>query len=144
MLALKWTPLIAGTVISVQAWESIPEKFRPEMLAAAERAGERLRGKIRKMDEDSIRQMKMRGLTVIELDEETRKAWQAEALKAYPSLRGRYAPSDLFDQAVRLSRSSVNQKRNPGHQVIDQSSRRLSRGQGMSTNLLSVSSNETH
>ena len=117
MLALKWTPLIAGTVISVQAWESIPEKFRPEMLAAAERAGERMRGKIRKMDEDSIRQMKMRGLTVIELDEETRKAWQAEALKAYPSLRGRYAPSDLFDQAVRLSkefRKSKAQPRTPG------------------------------
>ena len=113
MLGLKWTPLIAGTVISVQAWESIPEKFRPEMLAAARQAGDLLRPQIRKMDKEAIREMEIRGLTAIELDEETRKAWQAEALKAYPKLRGRYAPSDLFDQALRLSKEFRKSKAQP-------------------------------
>ena len=102
MIGVKWTPLIAGTVISLKVWQQLPEKYRPQMLEAARKAGNRLRGEIRQMGEDSIREMRKRGLKVVGLDSATLAAWQLEAEKAYPELRGRYTPADLFDEVQRL------------------------------------------
>jgi TRAP-type C4-dicarboxylate transport system substrate-binding protein len=111
MIGIKWTPLIGGTVIDTRVWEKLPAKYRPEMLEAARKAGERLRDDIRQMGEDSVREMQKRGLNVVELDSVTLALWQNEAEKAYPKLRGRYTPADLFDEVKRLRdefRSSGN------------------------------------
>ncbi|MBN1571157.1 MAG: TRAP transporter substrate-binding protein DctP [Acidobacteria bacterium] len=102
MIGVKWTPLVAGTVISLKVWQKMPEKYRPQMLEAARKAGNRLRSEIRKMGEDSIGEMQKRGLKVVELDAATLAAWQLEAEKAYPKLRDRYTPADLFDEVQRL------------------------------------------
>jgi TRAP-type C4-dicarboxylate transport system substrate-binding protein len=102
MIGVKWTPLIAGTVIDLKVWQQLPEKYRPQMLEAARKAGNRLRGEIRQMGEDSVREMRKRGLTVVELDAAQLAIWQHEAEKAYPKLRGRYTPADLFDEVQRL------------------------------------------
>jgi len=102
MIGIKWTPLIGGTVIDMRVWKKLPAKYRPEMLEAARRAGERLRNDIRQMGEDSVREMQRRGLNIVELDSVTLAIWQTEAEKAYPKLRGRYTPADLFDEVRRL------------------------------------------
>ena len=102
MLGLKWTPLIAGTVISLKSWERIPADLRPRMLEAARKAGDLLREEIRKMDEDAVAEMEKRGLRVITLRERELTQWLQEAEQAYPQLRGRYAPADLFDEVLRL------------------------------------------
>jgi TRAP-type C4-dicarboxylate transport system substrate-binding protein len=110
MIGVKWFPMIAGTVIDLKVWNQLPEKYRPEMLEAARKAGDRLRGEIRKMGEDSVTEMKKRGLQVVGLDEATLAIWQREAEKAYPKLRGRYTPADLFDEVENL----VNEYRKSG------------------------------
>jgi TRAP-type C4-dicarboxylate transport system substrate-binding protein len=97
-------------VIDLKVWNQLPEKYRPEMLEAARKAGDRLRGEIRKMGEDSVTEMKKRGLQVVGLDEATLAIWQREAEKAYPKLRGRYTPADLFDEVENL----VNEYRKSG------------------------------
>jgi len=102
MIGVRWTPLVAGTVIDLRVWQQLPEKYRPQMLEAARKAGNKLRGEIRQMGEDSIGEMKKRGLNVVELDEAKLAGWQLEAEKAYPKLRGRYTPADLFDEVHRL------------------------------------------
>ena len=102
MASLRWIPLIAGTVISLKTWEQIPEELRPGMLEAAIRAGDLLRDKIRRMDDNAVAEMEKRGLQVIQLNQAELDSWQKEAEKAYPQLRGRYAPADLFDQVRRL------------------------------------------
>ena len=102
MIGVKWTPLIGGTVIDLRVWKKLPEKYRPQMLESARKAGDRLRGQIRQMGEDSIKEMKTRGLNVVELDTATLASWRLEAEKAYPKLRGRYTPADLFDEVQRL------------------------------------------
>ncbi len=98
MLDLRWAPVIGGTVISKDAWEKIPATLRPKLLEASRSAGQELRTKIRRLGSDAIRQMKSRGLTVIEAD---RQAWLDEIVPLYPRLRGDLAPADLFDQAIR-------------------------------------------
>jgi len=102
MLDVRWTPLVGGTVIDRRTWERIPDAERPALLEAARAAGERLRPEIRALGEDAVPEMERRGLTVARPDEATRAAWQTAAEGAYPQLRGRYCPADLFDEVQRL------------------------------------------
>ena len=102
MIDLKFSPIVAGTVISERAWNRIPEAYRPQMLEAARAAGDKLRDEIRRLGPDSIEEMKKRGLTVTKLNEQELALWRAEAEAAYPRLRGRYTPADLFDEVKRL------------------------------------------
>jgi len=102
MLDVVWTPLIGGTVIDRRVWEQVPATSRPALLQAARQAGDRLRGSIRTMGDDAIREMEKRGLQVTETDAATRAAWRSAAEAAYPDLRGQYCPADLFDEVRRL------------------------------------------
>jgi TRAP-type C4-dicarboxylate transport system substrate-binding protein len=102
MIDVKWSPLVGGTIISRQAWERIPETIRPQFLEAAKRAGHRLRTEIRKMGDDAVVAMQKKGLNVVSLDSATLADWQRQAEEAYPKLRGRIVPADLFDEVRRL------------------------------------------
>ena len=102
MTELRWTPLVGATVIRKDTWEKIPRKWRDKMLESARTAGRQLREKIRKLGEDAIPEMEKRGLNVVTLDEAELALWRSEAERAYPKLRGDYAPADLFDEVVRL------------------------------------------
>lgn len=99
MTDIKWAPVIAGTVIANEAWEKIPADIRPQLADAAEKAGEQTRSRIRQLGDDSIAQMKQRGLNVVTVD---KAAWQKEVEAAWPKLRGVLAPADLFDEAIKL------------------------------------------
>lgn len=102
MIDVTWMPLVGGTVMSLQAWEQVPALSRPVMLEAAHAAGERLRGDIRKVGDDAVREMEKRGLTVTRVDAATRALWQSSAEQTYARLRGSYCPADLFDEVQRL------------------------------------------
>ncbi len=102
MIDVKWAPLVGATVVAKKTWERIPEASRTAMLEAARSAGVRLRGEIRKMGDDAVVEMKKRGLNVITLDAATLAEWRRQAEEAYPKLRGRLAPAELFDEVRRL------------------------------------------
>ncbi len=102
MIDVKWAPLVGATVVSKKTWERIPAEQRAQMLEAARSAGVRLRGEIRKMGDDAVVEMKKRGLNVITLDAATLADWRRQAEEAYPKLRGRLAPAELFDEVKRL------------------------------------------
>jgi TRAP-type C4-dicarboxylate transport system substrate-binding protein len=102
MIDVKWAPLVGATVVSKKAWERLPESMRPAMLEAARSAGIRLRTEIRKMGDDAVVEMKKRGLNVIAVDAATLAEWRREVEEAYPKLRGRLVPAELFDEVKRL------------------------------------------
>jgi TRAP-type transport system periplasmic protein len=102
MIDLKWAPLAGATLLSKKTWESIPAAQRPELLKAARAAAERSRAQIRKMGDDAVAEMQKRGLNVVKLDAPVRAKWQSEAEAAYPKIRGRLVPEELFDEVVRL------------------------------------------
>ena len=103
MTDMPWMPLIGGTLISREAWEQIPAASRTAMLEAAQASGERLRGDIRGMGDQAIREMEKRGLSVVRIDPATRALWQSSAENAYGRLRGSYCPAELFDEVQRLT-----------------------------------------
>lgn len=113
MTGIKWLPLVAGTVMDLEAWNKIPEKFRPRLLEAARGAGARYRDRIRAQDAVSIGEMEKKGLTIVEPDDAARALWQEEAEKTYPKLRGRYTPAEFFDEVQSLRdeyRNSIKQE----------------------------------
>lgn len=104
MLPLKWAPLVGATVVSRRAWARIPDEWRAPMLEAAREASASRQCEIRKMGEDAIHEMALRGLEIVEIDDVARVTWKQEALAAYPRLRGPVIPEDLFDEVQRLHR----------------------------------------
>jgi len=106
---LKWAPLVGATVVDRAAWEKIPAALRPALLQAARDAGNDLRAGIRSMGDKAIATMtagakgsKKTTLTIIHADSTTIAQWRKETESAYPKIRGKIVPPDLFDEARRL------------------------------------------
>lgn len=104
MIDMKWSPLIAATIINRSAWEKIPESLRPELMRIARKSGDDERERIRRMGDEAVVEMKKRGLTVISLNPNEMAQWRSEVETAYPKLKGKLIPADLFDEVVRLSK----------------------------------------
>ncbi len=114
MINVKWAPLPGATILSRKTWERIPEAERAELLKASRAAAERARGQIRKMGDDAVVEMQKRGLTVVTPDAASLARWRSEAEAAYPKIRGRLVPADLFDEVVRLRNEFHAQRRGGG------------------------------
>lgn len=102
MLDLRWAPLPGATLVSRRAWDKVPEGQRAKLLELARAAARREQAAIRKLGEDAIVEMRKRGLKVTPVDAAALATWRSEAEKAYPRMRGRLVPADIFDEAVRL------------------------------------------
>jgi len=102
MIRIKWAPLVGATLLRMDVWRKIRPEWRTEMLLAARRAGDDLRGSIRQLGEDAVPEMHKRGLDVIELDQAEKGLWRQEAERTYESLRGTFVPAELFDEVKRL------------------------------------------
>ena len=50
MVDCKFSPVVAGTVISRDTWEKIPADMRPKLLASARKAGEQLKKQVRQFE----------------------------------------------------------------------------------------------
>src|SRR5262249_33626573 len=64
MTDLKWAPLTGATVITETAWEKIPDEIKPQLLAAARAAGEKLQPRIRPLEDEAVKAMQQHGLIV--------------------------------------------------------------------------------
>jgi TRAP-type transport system periplasmic protein len=104
MVDVKWCPLAGATLLSRKTWDQIPAAQRADLLKASRTAAERARAEIRKMGDDAVVAMHKQGLEVEVLDAAGLAKWRSEAEAAYPKIRGRTVPADLFDEAIRLHR----------------------------------------
>jgi TRAP-type C4-dicarboxylate transport system substrate-binding protein len=101
MLAPGFAPLIGATVIDKRAWEKLSEGDRASVLESARRAGDRLAVEIPEKDEESLAEMIMRGLHVINVDVEGEAdPWRAAAESFAESFRARMVPEDVLDLAL--------------------------------------------
>jgi len=87
MTDLKWAPLNAATVIHLDAWRRIPEKYRESLVKAVSTIGAGLRNRIRRAEEDAIKEMQARGLQIVAVDRATTDLWRSDVNKAYPKLQ---------------------------------------------------------
>jgi TRAP-type C4-dicarboxylate transport system substrate-binding protein len=102
MLDVRWAALTGATLVSRKQWDRIPVEQQRDLLKASRGAAERSRAEIRKMGADAVVEMQKRGLRVTSADAAALALWRGEAERAYPRIRGRLVPAELFDEAVRL------------------------------------------
>lgn len=103
MLELNWAPLVGGAVIRRDAWEKIPPELRPALLQSAANMGRRIKEASRRENDEAVRAMERKhGLQVHRATPEAEQAWIAAAEAAYPKIRGRIVPADLFDKIQSL------------------------------------------
>jgi len=98
MLRINWVPIVGATVMRKQSFEALKPEAREALLAAARKATVQLRAHRVPQDEESIRAMEKRGLTVRTLTPELEQAWRAVAERSYPLVRGTMVPAETFDQ----------------------------------------------
>ena len=101
MTDVKWALQLGTTVISKPAWERIPPELRPALLQVSREAGRRLRDESRHNEERDIESMRKRGMTVVHVDAKAKELWRKAAEAAYPMVRGKLVPVEIFDEARR-------------------------------------------
>lgn len=102
MLDIKWAPLVGGIVIKKDVWDTLPATSHEYLRKSALKAGIDVRKAGRAKNVESIETMKKRGLKIVKLTDAQRKEWEDAAKKAYPVIRGKIVPADLFDQVIKI------------------------------------------
>ena len=109
MSDVKWAPLVGATVVSKAVWEKVPQDKRALMIQAARDSGQEMRSGIRGMGDAAINTMtqgqagsRATKLTVVHADPAALADWRRETEAAYPKMRGKLVPTDLFDEVRRL------------------------------------------
>jgi TRAP-type C4-dicarboxylate transport system substrate-binding protein len=103
MTKINWTPLNGATIVVKSEWEKIDEKLRPELLKIAREEGQALNTAVRKMSDNAIKAMTDRGLSVTVPDAAGVEEWRKAAQAAYPDIRGKIIPNEVFDEAKKLA-----------------------------------------
>jgi TRAP-type C4-dicarboxylate transport system substrate-binding protein len=103
MCDVKWAPAIGATVITTKAWQAIDPSVRDKLLAASRAAGLRLRGEVRRLDDEAIAAMVKRGLVVNHVSPEGVAEFERVAIdSAYPKLIGHVVPAEIVAEVQKL------------------------------------------
>ncbi len=111
MLPINWVPIVGATVFTKRRFDALSPHVQEAIMTAARAGAEKLRAHRMVQDEESIRAMRHRGLTVQAITPEIEQAWREVALQAWPRLRGTMVPADTFDK-VRASLEAYRARTN--------------------------------
>lgn len=103
MIDLGLAPLVGATLLDERAWKKLSSEDQARVLEAGRAVGELFRDEIPQQDENAIREMRERGLQVLEVAGTSREAaWTKAALAFADDMREAFVPADVFDQAVKI------------------------------------------
>ncbi len=102
MIDMKFAPIIGATIMTRETWERFEPPLREALKKEAEAAGERLKADIRKLDDQSIAEMKKYGLNVVTPSPAELEEWRALAQKFYGRIRGAIVQPADFDEVMAL------------------------------------------
>jgi TRAP-type transport system periplasmic protein len=101
MTNMKWAPLVGATIITLKAWNEIPESARPAILKAAREAGVGFRDQVRSANEKAVEVMKEHGLIVHDITPAQYDQWEKLFESVYPQISGTVVPADMMQMAIR-------------------------------------------
>ena len=93
MLSLNVAPFMGAIILNQRAWNSIPERFRPQLIEAARRREAELARTVMQFEEEMIRTMTTHGLVVNETTGAQAQLWYDEIGRTMPILA-----ETLFDR----------------------------------------------
>ncbi len=100
MSDLRFAPLTGATIIDKRAWDKIPANLKPKILEASREGGKRLRGEIRKLNDEAVKVMVKNGLKINRVPPGIQTEWRKLIEDIYPRIRGPIVPADAFDAAL--------------------------------------------
>jgi TRAP-type C4-dicarboxylate transport system substrate-binding protein len=104
MIDVSYGIAVACTIVRKDIWESIDAGLRLKLEQAADRVAEKFQGRIRALDQESIRIMTEHGLQVIRVSPDSKSAWLRPLKDMYPKIRGSVIPEAVFDRTLELKR----------------------------------------
>jgi TRAP-type C4-dicarboxylate transport system substrate-binding protein len=104
MLDMNWVPLVGAVVVTRKSWDAMSPGSQKALLQAGDAAGVQLRAISRRENEEAVEAMKKRGLKVQAVSLELEAEWRRMAEQAYPLIRGKMVPAELFDEVQQLLR----------------------------------------
>ena len=100
MLDLHWGFLNGATVVKKDQWMKIDPEVRKKLLAIAEEIGAKVQADVRAQNEESLKQMMAKGLTVV--TPKDLPAWQVAYGKIQEVVRGKVVPAATYDHVIAL------------------------------------------
>lgn len=102
MLEINWVPLVGATIVLKKSWDATPVGKRADLMKAAAEAGKEIRSQGRKESDEAVTAMEKRGLKVIKPTAEDLADWVRFTDEAYPKIRGKLIPAEMFDEVSKL------------------------------------------
>ncbi len=102
MTDLKWAPLQGALVMHKRGWKKLDAGQQAAITAVARQVGADLRKDTRRQEQLSLEAMKKRGLEIVSVDGAALAEWRQTAEKAYPQVREKLVPPEVFDRVKKL------------------------------------------
>ena len=102
MTDMKWAPLQGAVVMHENGWKQLSADQQNEVLRITRDVGEELRQSNREQEQRSLDAMTKRGLTLVEVSDDTVDQWREVAQRAYPRVRENLVPPEVFDRVEEL------------------------------------------
>jgi TRAP-type C4-dicarboxylate transport system substrate-binding protein len=101
MTDLKWSLIMAATVVSREVWDRIPPDLRPVILKDAREAGLKLRQDMRESEARDLDALRKAGLAVVPVDAAKAQAWRQAFDAVRERIRGDFVPAGAYDEALK-------------------------------------------
>ncbi|MDR2072334.1 MAG: TRAP transporter substrate-binding protein DctP [Spirochaetaceae bacterium] len=88
MAAINIAPFMAGIVLNKHAWNSIPDRYKNELIRVTQRIGVEIESSLLKLENDAIRQMKNYGLVENQINSRQQQEWYNDMARVTPNLLG--------------------------------------------------------
>ena len=102
MTDLKWGLILAGTVLTRDAWNRVPADLRPALLKAAQESGAKFRADMRAAEARDLQALQQAGLKVVAVDARNQALWRQLVDSLHNKIRGEFVPAPAYDEAMKF------------------------------------------
>jgi len=111
MASVNCAPFIGAFVFNQRAWNAIPEKYKPQLIASVRRLEAELDKSVRVLESEMITTMGNYGLKVNQLSPQQEQLWYDEFGSAMPSLVGTMFDRGIYNRIEAIVREYRNRGR---------------------------------
>ena len=111
MASINVAPFIGALVFNQRAWNSIPDKYKPQLIAAVRKTEAELDKAVRAMESDMIKTMGNYGLKVNQLTPEQEQLWYDEIGNVTPNLVGTMFDRTIYNRIEAIVRNHRSRSR---------------------------------
>ena len=111
MSSINIAPFIGAIVFNQRAWRAIPEKFRPQLIAAARKYEAELDRSVRELENDLVKTFSNYGLNVNQLNQAQEQQWYDEIGRVMPTLVGTMFDKGIYNRIDAILREFRSRRR---------------------------------